>query len=301
MLLPLHTTNTSAAICYSCIAPLVTGFAAIGLFLFYFAYRYNFLFVYDAGVDMKGAGYPRALQQLFVGLYIAELCLLGLIGTRLDTAASVGPFVLMIILVVFTAFYHASLNAALTPLIKYLPKTLEAEERQALLASADGITTDHDDAEAAQPGTVAPQVQKTEADTVVSSAAHDDGVAAGSAAISPHKTPNMFVKFLKPHVYNDYSTMRRLVPSMVVPADAFDEGFMRDAYLPPAVWAEMPQLLIPRDEIGVSRQECMDNEKVGVPCLDGAARLDDKNKIVVEDDVMQGIYMGGKDQLIKAW
>jgi hypothetical protein len=290
-----------AAICYSCIAPLVSGFAAIGLFLFYFAYRYNFLFVYDTGVDMKGAGYPRALQQLFVGLYIAEICLFGLFATRLDNVASIGPFVLMILLIIFTAFYHASLNAALTPLIKYLPKTLEAEERQALLASDDGITNAHDDAEAAQPSNAAPETQKTEGDAIVSSAAQDDGVATGSAAPSPHKKPNMFVKFLKPHVYNDYSTMRRLVPSMVAPADAFDEGLMRDAYLPPAVWADMPQLLIPKDEIGVSRQECRDNEKVGVPCSDGVARLDDKNKIVVEDDVMQGIYMGRKDQLIKAW
>ena len=291
----------SSAICYSCIAPLVTGFAAIGLFLFYFAYRYNFLFVYDAGVDLKGAGYPRALQQLFVGLYIAEVCLVGLFATRLDTAASVGPFVLIILLLVFTALYHMGLNSALTPLINYLPKTLEAEERQALLAAVDGITTAHDDAEAAEASKEGKAAQKTEADAVVSSAPQDDGVAAGSAAPPPHKKPNIFVEFFKPHVYNDYSTMRRLVPNMVAPADAFDEGLVRDAYLPPAVWADMPQLLIPRDEIGVSRQECRDNEKVGVPCSDGAARLDDKNKIVVEDDVMQGIYLGGKDQLIKDW
>ena len=244
---------------------------------------------------MKGAGYPRALQQLFVGLYVAEICLVGLFATRLDTAASIGPFVLMIILVVVTALYHVGLNSALNPLINYLPKTLEAEERQALLASADGITTAHDDAHDAEAA------QKPEADAVESSAAQDDGVAAGSAEPTPHKKPNIILKFFKPHVYNDYSTMRRLVPNMVAPADAFDEGLMRDAYLPPAVWADMPQLLIPRDEIGVSRQECRDNEKVGVPCSDGAARLDDKNKIVVEDDVMQRIYLGGKDQLIKDW
>ena len=287
------------AICYSCIAPLVTGFAAIGLFFFYFAYRYNFLFVYDTGVDMKGAGYPRALQQLFVGLYIAEICLLGLFATRLNSVGSIGPFVLMIILVVFTALYHVSLNAALTPLINYLPKTLEAEERQALLSSPDGITTVNHDAEAGQPTTETSKAQKREADEVVSAAAQDTAVS--SAEAPPHKKPNLFIKFFKPHVYNDYSTMRRLVPSMVAPADAFDEGLMHDAYLPPAVWADMPQLLIPKDEIGVSTQECRDNEKVGVPCSDGAARLDEKNKIVVEDDVMQGIYMGGKDQLIKAW
>jgi hypothetical protein len=79
---------------------------------------------------MKGAGYPRALQHLFVGLYIAEACLIGLIGTSFNQSEGAsGPFVLMVILLVFTAIYHVGLNSALTPLMDYLPKTLEAEER----------------------------------------------------------------------------------------------------------------------------------------------------------------------------
>lgn len=192
------------------------------------------------------------------------------------------------------------LNAALTPLIKYLPKTLEAEERQSLLAAADGVTaaTAHDDPEAAQIDNAGSKARKTEADAAVSSAPHDNAVVSGPP---PNKKPNIFVKFLKPHVYNDYNSMRRLVPSMVAPSDAIDDGLVRDAYLPPAVWADMPQLLIPKDEMGISAQECRDNEKVGVPCSDRVARLDGENRIVVEDDVMQGIYLGSKDQLIKAW
>lgn len=273
----------------------MSGFAVIGLFLFYFAYRYNFLFVYDTGVDMKGLGYPRALQQLFVGLYIAEICLLGLFATRLNNVGAIGPFVLIILLIVFTALYHVSLNSALTPLIKFLPKTVEAEERQSLLAAADGVDTAaaHDDVEAAQLG----EGKETVADTAVTTAA-SNGVGTAQA---PHKKPNLFTKFLKPHVYNDYSTMRRVVPSLVTAADALDEGLVRDAYLPPPVWAETPQLLIPRDEMGVSRQECRDTEKVGVPCSDGAAHLNEKNKIIVDDDVMNGIYMGSREQLVKAW
>lgn len=246
---------------------------------------------------MKGLGYPRAMQQLFVGIYIAEICLLGLFATRLNNVAAIGPFVLIILLIVFTALYHMSLDAALTPLIKYLPKTLEAEERQSLLAAADGVgaAAAHDDVEAA--GYVA-EAKKTEADTAVTSPAN--GVDA-TPTPPPHAKPNMFTKFLEPHVYNDYSTMRRLVPSLVSPADALDDGLMRDAYLPPAVWAETPQLLIPRDEMGVSRQECRDTEKVGVRCSDGAARLNEKNKIVVDDEVMSGIWMGSREQLVKAW
>lgn len=243
---------------------------------------------------MKGLGYPRALQQLFVGIYIAEVCLLGLFATRLSNHGAIGPFVLMILLIVFTALYHVSLDAALTPLIKYLPKTLEAEERQSVLAAADGVTAAeaHDDVEA---GTRVVDAEKPNPDTVTSPA---NNVLSPPA---PHPKPNLFIKFFKPHVYNDYSTMRRLVPAMISPADAIDDGLVRDAYLPPSVWTDTPQLLIPRDEMGVSRQECRDTEKFGVACTDGVARLDEKNKIVVDDDIMSGIWMGSKEQLVQAW
>jgi hypothetical protein len=296
---PITLTNLPA-ICYSCIAPLVTGFAAIGLFFFYFAFRYNFLFVYNTGVDMKGLGYPRALQQLFVGLYVAEVCL-GLFATRLDNHGAIGPFVLMILLIIFTALYHVSLNSALTPLIKYLPKTLEAEERQGLLAAADSVdaAAAEDDVEA--QGHVAAS-KETAADIAIMSSTSNGAIAAPrEPPREPHKKPNMFTKFLKPHVYNDYTTMRRVVPSLVTAPDALDDGLVRDAYLSPAVWAETPQVLIPRDEMGVSRQECRDTEKVGVPCSDGAAHLNEKNKIVVDDDFMSGIWMGSREQLVKEW
>lgn len=72
-LFPIYTNLFVIAICYAAIAPLVLGFAAIGLLLFYFAYRYNLLFVSNAVIDTKGLVYPRALQHLFVGLYVAEV------------------------------------------------------------------------------------------------------------------------------------------------------------------------------------------------------------------------------------
>ena len=111
------------AVCYSVIAPLVLGFAAIGMYLFYFAFRYNLMFVSNADIDTKGKIYPRALQQLFVGLYVAEFCLIGLfaIGSG-SSVGAVGPLILMVLFLVFTALYQISLNSALGPLIEYLPK-----------------------------------------------------------------------------------------------------------------------------------------------------------------------------------
>ena len=48
-----YITDSVTAICYACIAPLVLLFGAIGLFLFYLAYKYNMLFVSNASIDTK--------------------------------------------------------------------------------------------------------------------------------------------------------------------------------------------------------------------------------------------------------
>ena len=45
------------AVTYSCIAPLILGFATIGISLFYVMFRYNFLFVLGAKLS------PRRLDS----------------------------------------------------------------------------------------------------------------------------------------------------------------------------------------------------------------------------------------------
>lgn len=109
---------------YSCIAPLILGFAFIGLYLVYQAYRYNFLFVYEIQVDTKGLVYPRALQHLLTGLYLAEVCMIGLFAIK----GAVGPVVIMVLFLIGNILAHISLNEALNPLNTFLPRSLDAEE-----------------------------------------------------------------------------------------------------------------------------------------------------------------------------
>ncbi|KAG9883890.1 DUF221-domain-containing protein, partial [Aureobasidium melanogenum] len=247
---PPYTNLFVIAICYAIIAPLVLIFAAIGLYLFYLAYRYNLLYVSNANIDTKGRVYPRALQQVFVGLYIAEFCLIGLFAIATGSSVgALGPLILMIIFLVFTALYHLALNAALEPLINYLPKSLEAEERRLL----------NEDANA----------EKGEKGMVV-----DTNVDLGP---SPHAKPSFWKKFLRPDIYTDYATMRRLVPKMV--GIRYESEEEQDAYFNPAVTAQPQLLWIPRDPMGISRQEVRDTSKV-IPITDEGATLDEKNKIV---------------------
>ncbi|CAG8975321.1 hypothetical protein HYALB_00005651 [Hymenoscyphus albidus] len=121
---PVFTNMGVIAISYSLIAPVVLGVATIGLFLVYLSYRWNLLYIYSSERDTRGLHYPRALNQLLTGVYLAEICLLGLFGVK----GSYGPLVLTFGLVLFTTLVHISLNDALGPLIYNLPRTVAAEE-----------------------------------------------------------------------------------------------------------------------------------------------------------------------------
>ncbi|RMZ37467.1 DUF221 domain protein [Aspergillus flavus] len=121
---PVFTNMGVIALTYSCIAPLILGFAFVGLYLVYQAYRYNFLFVYDPRIDTKGLVYPRALQHLLTGIYLADICMIGLFAIK----GAVGPLVIMVLFGILFVLAHMSLNEALAPFNNFLPRTLDAEE-----------------------------------------------------------------------------------------------------------------------------------------------------------------------------
>lgn len=258
--LPVFTNIAVIGIVYSCIAPLVLGFATIGMFLFYLAFRYNVLFVTDSQIDTKGLIYPRALQQLMTGVYIAEVCLIGLFGI----ATTPGPLVIMVIFTIFTVLYHFSLNSALDPLLYSLPKSLESEEEA--LRTEYQLSAQQTAASSRDPSESKEKSSTTNGEVTVPAASH--------------KKPNLISKFLKPHVFADYATLRRLVPHGSFDIDTLYEKEVADnAYFPPSVTSEVPLLWIPRDEAGVSRQEVLHSGRV-IPVTDEGCTLDEKNKLV---------------------
>ncbi|KAL3476478.1 hypothetical protein BJX99DRAFT_140753 [Aspergillus californicus] len=121
---PVFTCMGVIALTYSCIAPLILGFCFVGLYLVYQAYRYNFLFVYDVRIDTKGLVYPRALQHLLTGIYLANICMIGLFAIK----SAIGPLIIMVIFTILFICAHLSLNEALAPLNTFLPRTLDVEE-----------------------------------------------------------------------------------------------------------------------------------------------------------------------------
>ena len=110
-------------------------FNLITFSLFWLVYRYNTLYVTKFRFDTGGLLYPTAINQLFTGLYLMELCLIGLFFLVKDASRNgeatgtpcKAQAIIMIIVLVLTVLYQCLLNGAFGPLLRYLPITLEDE------------------------------------------------------------------------------------------------------------------------------------------------------------------------------
>ncbi|KAL8668501.1 MAG: hypothetical protein Q9224_007794, partial [Gallowayella concinna] len=127
---PPFTNFAVIGIIYSVIAPLILAFMIIIFGLFWIVWRYNILYVYQFRHDTGGLLFPSAVNQLFVGLYVMELCLVGFffIARNEQGQVSCAPqAVIMLVALASTVLYQWLLNSAFRPLFQYLPITLEDE------------------------------------------------------------------------------------------------------------------------------------------------------------------------------
>jgi hypothetical protein len=240
------------------------GWATIAMFFFYFAWRYNIFFVTDTQIDTRGLIYPTAIKQLFTGLYLAEVCMIGLFGSSIAP----GPLILMVIFLIFTVLFHLSLNAALDPLLYNLPLTLLAEEESTrLLDTEKGAAA----SSAAIDGPI-----DLNGDGVVdhteTSVAH-----ARDASKVTGKQGNVLTRFLKPWIFADYTTLRNLVPRGVF-LEPYSADVAANAYHPPSVTSGTPLLWIPADLAGVSKQEIAHTSRV-IPITDEGCELTEEGKL----------------------
>ncbi|PFH49884.1 hypothetical protein AMATHDRAFT_75949 [Amanita thiersii Skay4041] len=112
---------------YSIISPIINGLAFATFFLFYLLYKYLFLWVFQQGTDTGGLFFPKAIQHIFVGLYVEQVCLAALfflVQNEEKHPIAIPEGALMIVLIIFTAFFHAVINNSYGPLEKSLPLTL---------------------------------------------------------------------------------------------------------------------------------------------------------------------------------
>ena len=223
------------------------GFAAITFAFLYLAFRYNMLYCVDTlPINTQGRSYRKALNQLTAGVYLSEVCLIGLfvIATIKSTKAT-GPLVLMIVLLVITTVFQILLNRTVSSLEK---------------------NVSHDTEAALSPKAIEAQTSLKEDGTVEARLPHD----------SVNNKPTSFlVKLLRPPPLPQFDAyLGTTVPG-------YAPEIRQGAYLDPSISSPAPVLWIVHDDMGISEREKADSGKV-VTISDHGAWFDEKGKIRTE-------------------
>ncbi|KAK7031452.1 hypothetical protein R3P38DRAFT_2923651 [Favolaschia claudopus] len=132
LVLPRLSLLATIGFAYSVLNPVINLFALLSYLMFYLAFKFLLTQVYDQPESMETGGmyFPMAISNLFVGLYIAQLCLACLFF--LKAAQSPGPSVaqgvMMLLLIVITAMAHFMISRSFAPITNFLPMSLATKK-----------------------------------------------------------------------------------------------------------------------------------------------------------------------------
>ena len=266
---------------------MVLGFATVGFLLLYLAFRYNALFTLGTDVSTQGASYTRALLQLTTGIYISELCLIGLFGIGIgNTTMSIGPLVLMVVFLVATILWQIWLMRKIHKMEEeYIGNdsstSLPANSNSNGHHYADGPS----DAEKATPAPMRDSedtyYKKTHSpSSEVPRESHNNAL---QADIQPKPSLMQRIKgFFAPNAAAQ-NTVQTVWPLLNSPIRPYTQQEHDEAYIHPAIISETPVVWIPRDKYGLSRQEVnASKQTVGSNSLnitDEEAWFNEKGKI----------------------
>jgi hypothetical protein len=206
------------------------------------------LYTAQPKIDTKGHCYTLALQQMLTGVYIAQLCLIGLFSLR----AATGPTVLLGILFILTIIFNVLTNRHFAPLEQYLPADLaldgssdEEGEETPLLSSAE------------EGESAALQREESRIHRI-----------SNAVRVSPRLTGPL-AQFFEPHIFASHSAMKQWLRDGDFDEDdvpEYSDDDIRKAYLNPAYTSQTPIIWLAKDDMGVSKNEVQENEKRELKC-----------------------------------
>lgn len=190
-------------------------------------------------INTQGRSFYKALQQLTTGVYLSELCLIGLFG--ISTGSNImatGPLALMVIFLAFTIIFHVLLNRAIAGLeLNVANDTSAFHDRKLEHSGMDGN------------GKGLPKIP--------------------TAGIN-NKLGNIFVKLLRP------PPLPQFAPYLLTPMPEYEAEIRQEAYLNPAITSPTPILWIVRDQMGISQREKVATSRV-IDISDDGAWFDEKS------------------------
>jgi len=282
---PKYTTIAVIAIVYSMIAPLVLGFATVGLLLLYIAFRYELVYALDTNqMTTRGETYRKALQQLTTGVYVSELCMIGIFA--MDTGSNpqaAGPLALMVIFLVVTILFHIIMNVAFKPLLRGSPRDLRA-------GSEFGRATDtqfemgqlHHDSES-QHRLTNVQSELGQDDATLSGRDNVMGLKGDQTMMNSSSSggwKGKFCDFFHP------GTSPQIADFFDQPLDPYSEDQRKEAYVAPVVASNLPLIWMPHDVFDGSEREKRAIQPI-TEASDASAYWDDKTgklRVAWDDD-----------------
>ncbi|KAH7886828.1 hypothetical protein F5I97DRAFT_1936442 [Phlebopus sp. FC_14] len=263
-LFPSITLLTVITLGYSIISPIINGLAVLAFFLFYQLYKYLFLYQYTqpASTDTGGLFFPRAIQHVFVGLYVQQLCLCALFFLARDyqgKPSAVPEGALMVALIVLTAGYHILINESFGPLISALPlsiadKTYKSPE----FSSGEGTSSGEKRITVDSTFSSTPIIAKKGQRLSDSSSCQD-------ASPSTSKAEDDIAQRLDDAYFYKH-----------------EDGVVDYGFAHPAVSRPQRVVWIPEDVgLGLAREEVRANRDAGVKATVERARMDKRGKVEV--------------------
>lgn len=324
---PVFTNLAVIIFSYAIISPIVLLFGFVGFLVLYIAYLYNFCYVYKQKTDSKGIHYPRALYQTIVGLYIGQICLLGLFVV----GKGWGPIVLQIICIGVTAFVHVNMNASFDYLNdSIIPlEAMLAKDGKSSTNSYKNVFADEDDSSEDIKELPTKYVMRKynkngakqqDVSTVVKSIQTDFTYEQPNSIIEENENSittiplladisdtlvdensvPYYKRFFQPHIFKSYAYCKQKLPFSYMQEEPIDEKTYIDNYRMPSVSAECPMVWLPKDQYGFSSHFIKLVTSKGIDCTDLGGVINEKGKCewikgcepgmepVVEDD--EGIF-----------
>ena len=314
---PIYSCLAVISLVYAIISPIISLFTFVAFGLLTMTYMYTLNYIIAIGSDSVGKNYPRAMFHLMVGIYLGEVCLLGLFAV----SKSWGCIVLEAIFLGATVLFHVQMNIAFDKLINVLPntcmrpldgksETLSWKDPREIPRYGDDywINKANKESGGADGDAFIENVPEHvfSQDTQSPDSPFNDDYAVRRKYTAKDieevineplliegdrgdiSKPNFFLRYLQPWKYLTYHDLQDYVPASyyAYPEDQDDgDDGLRHAhdYDCPDLSATCPTVWIPRDPMGLSKVQIEEFRGI-VPMSDENAEFDAKGKIVFQGD-----------------
>lgn len=257
-------------ICLCRVSPHVSGFQVQLLLCLY------------NGQNTNGAAFPRALQHLMVGVYFAELCLLGLFSIKV----AVGPIVLMGLLITATIVYHILLNLAINPLLEHIPLA-EMYDRGVVEGGDRAVSNRNSRVSLIDP------IPPRSIPALYNFFKFDFS----KLPSEPDPNANIINRYFHVNRYSRVAQLAEIVPDKKY-GDDYSQEIEDDSYLHPAIKSSEPTVWIARDNLGLSEEEIFKTIRFGLKMSDDHAILGDNNRVFLKMGTGQKVPIAGTEGVV---